>query len=190
MGMNQVILVSMGGNLPSACGAPRQTLCSAVGALEEGGLTNIRFSAIYQTTPVPASDQPDFINIAVQAKTQLSPALLLALFQATEKSFGRSPGERWSARTLDIDLLAYGQQVLPDLDTWHGLANNPDPAATLDQPVVPHPRMHKRAFVLLPLMDIAPTWCHPVLEKTVEELADFPDIRDQIPSVCRISGKL
>jgi len=187
---NRQILVGLGGNIASPYGEPKVTLCKAVAALEAAGLANIEVSAVYQTAPVPATGQPDFINIALQAETEFSPGQLLALFQKTEKAFGRQPAERWAARTLDIDLLACGDMVLPGRSVWFELVSNSDPAAILQQPVVPHPRLHKRAFVLCPLQDIAPTWCHPCLDQTVQEMSSMSFIKDQYSSVRKISDKL
>ncbi len=184
----QCILVGLGGNLSSSVGSPATTLQAACDILGDSGLTNIEISSLYQSTPIPASDQPDFINCALKAETRLSPDALLHLFQATEKKLGRHAGDRWSARTCDIDLLAYGDSLLPNRESWCDVAYNKDPAAYLNEPVVPHPRLHRRAFVLVPLCEIAPEWKHPYLGKTISDIAEAPDILAQAQSVVKFSG--
>jgi len=172
----QSILVGLGGNLPSPVGAPETTLRAAIDMLDREKISILKTSRYYKTAPVPASEQPDFVNIALLAETSRSAKKLLSIFQGIEKRLGRKEGERWSARTLDIDLLAYGAQVLPSISAWHTVVNSPDFAAILPEPVVPHPRLHKRAFVLLPLLDVVPEWCHPIYNKTVYEMAHSDEI--------------
>jgi 2-amino-4-hydroxy-6-hydroxymethyldihydropteridine diphosphokinase len=112
-------------------------------------------SRVYRTPPWGVPDQPDFLNAAVLAETDLLPLALLDQLQAIEAWQGRVRGERWGPRTLDLDLLLYGDVVL---DT---------PRLTL-----PHPRLHERRFALLPLCDLIPEARHPVLGKTLRELLE------------------
>jgi len=182
------VLVGLGGNLSSPVGAPAETLSAAIEYLSFNGLKNIEVSPLYQTAPIPASGQPDFINCALKAETKLTATSLLALFQSTEKRLGRQEGERWSARTLDIDLLAYDQSVFPDKESWYSVANHVDPAAFLEEPVVPHPRLHKRGFVLMPLMGVAPDWEHPVLGNRVATMIKDDDIQSQLTSITKVSA--
>lgn len=177
------ILLAFGGNLSSPLGGPHETIAAAAKHLASEGLSDLVLSAFYETTPVPDTGQPNFVNVAAKAKSALSAGELLQLFQNTEKRFGRQPAERWSARTLDIDLLAYGHAVLPDVKGWEAVVGSADPAAILQEPVVPHPRLHRRAFVLRPLMDIAPGWQHPVLEKTVKDLCRSKEVQAQWQTV-------
>lgn len=164
------ILLGFGGNLKSATGTPAETITAAIAHLPKAGVQVTSVSDFYQTSPVPASDQPDFINAAAWASCRLDAVPLLQVLAQTERHFGRQKAERWSARTLDIDLLAYGAAVLPDKTRWMSVVDSLDPAATLIEPVVPHPRLHRRGFVLAPLMDIAPDWVHPVLQVPVSTL--------------------
>ncbi|MBB3984296.1 2-amino-4-hydroxy-6-hydroxymethyldihydropteridine diphosphokinase [Sagittula marina] len=96
-----------------------------------------------------------------------------------EADFGRARLQRWGSRTLDLDLLAVGDTILPDpetYDTWQRLTPQEQTCQTPDQLILPHPRLQDRAFVLVPLMDVAPTWQHPVLRQSTAELcAALPD---------------
>jgi 2-amino-4-hydroxy-6-hydroxymethyldihydropteridine diphosphokinase len=111
-----------------------------------------KVSSIYDTEPLDDSNQPRFLNLVCQAFTRLEPSALLALVKGIERKLGRM-GKSGKPRTIDIDILLYGDQVIetPEL-------------------VIPHPRMTERAFVLIPLDEIAPDIVHPVAKKTVKEL--------------------
>ncbi len=161
-----MILVAIGANLPGPDGRPPLQTCrlaaSALDALP--GLRLRGLSRWYETAPVPPSDQPPYVNGvahltarrsrgAADPALPLDPASLLAALQAIEAGAGRRRGMPNAARRLDLDIVAIGALVRPAPD-----------------PVVPHPRAHERAFVLLPLRDVAPGWLHPVLNQTVEAL--------------------
>jgi 2-amino-4-hydroxy-6-hydroxymethyldihydropteridine diphosphokinase len=147
-----VILIGLGANLPSAAGPPAATLAAALAALEAAGVAVERRSPSYRTAPLPASDQPWFVNEVAAVATGLGPEALLALLHRIEAQFGRRRQERNEPRALDLDLLDY-----------QGLVRE-------RAPVLPHPRLHERGFVLRPLADIAPSWRHPVSGAGVAEL--------------------
>ncbi len=120
----------------------------------EPGLRAIAISQIYDSTPIDCPpNSSDYLNAVVAVETDRSPADLLKLLHHIERQFGRIRTETNAPRTLDLDLLLYGDLVIDTADL-----------------VVPHPRMHERAFVLLPLEGIAPDVVHPILKKTVSEL--------------------
>lgn len=149
-----MILIGVGGNLPSAAGTPHQTCEAALVHLGRLGIIVTARSPWYETAPVPASDQPWFVNAVVAAETALSPAGVLAALHLTEAAFGRMRTMPNAARTLDLDLLAYHDVV-----------------RTEGAPLLPHPRLHERAFVLFPLRDLAPGWRHPALGTIAADLA-------------------
>jgi 2-amino-4-hydroxy-6-hydroxymethyldihydropteridine diphosphokinase len=129
------ILLGLGGNL----GRPVETITEALERLDAGGIRITARSHWYRTAPWGVTDQPDFINLCAAGETALPPRALLDLALATEAALGRQRKDRWGPRAIDIDILAYGDQAIDE----PGLQ-------------VPHPRLAERAFVLVPLMDIAP----------------------------------
>jgi 2-amino-4-hydroxy-6-hydroxymethyldihydropteridine diphosphokinase len=142
-----MILIGLGGNLPSPkFGPPEKTLLAALERLSAGGITIVACSKFYRSAPVPASDQPWYVNAVARVETGLAPKPLLKAILALERDFGRTRTVANAARVLDIDLLAYGDIVT-------------GPEAV---PILPHPRLEQRAFVLCPLAEIAPDWRHPV----------------------------
>ncbi len=150
-----MIFIALGANLPSVeHGSPRQTLEKAIEALEGKGITCFTRSHWYESAPVPPSGQPNYINGVISIRTKAKPAELLAILHEVEAEFGRVRQVRNEARVLDLDLIDYAGEVL------RGQAG----------PELPHPRMQDRSFVLLPLQDIAPDWCHPETGQTLAEL--------------------
>ncbi len=145
----------------------RQDFCdraiALMGLLPQSQVTGI--SSYYETEPVDMEgDQGGewFYNGVVRIDTQLPPERLLAICQETERGLGRNPDERNNPRTIDLDILFYGQQ---SIDT---------PLLT-----VPHPRLHQRRFVLMPMAELDSTWVHPLYHQTVQALLDqLPDTHD------------
>ncbi len=150
-----VILVALGANLATRHGPPAATLAEALKVLEGEGVEILACSRWYRTAPVPPSGQPDYVNGVARLGTTQNPAQLLATLHRVEAAFGRVRTVANAARTLDLDLIDYDGQVA---DGSGG------------GPVLPHPRAHQRAFVLMPLAEVAPGWVHPVLGETVEAL--------------------
>jgi 2-amino-4-hydroxy-6-hydroxymethyldihydropteridine diphosphokinase len=149
-----VILIGIGGNLESAqFGPPRDTLTAALAALKEKRIRILTRSGWYRTEPVPRSDQPWFVNAVVSLATELGAKDLLNALQATERQFGRVRGELNAPRILDLDILDYQGEVMDTTSL-----------------VLPHPRLHERRFVLIPIAEIAPDWRHPILELTAVQL--------------------
>ena len=141
--------IALGSNL----GDSRQILLDAIQAIDTSAQISVTArSHLYKTAPV-GPPQPDYINACITVTTSLSAWELLSGLLSIENQFGRVRKERWGARSLDLDLLFYGDRIID-----------------LPQLSVPHPRLHERPFVLIPLMDIASQWQHPTLHKTVEQL--------------------
>ena len=160
-----MILIGLGANLPSHFGPPPATLAAAIAALAEYGLTVAAKSRIWLTAPVPISDQPWYHNAVIAIETTLPPLELLKTLQTIENEFGRVRLVRNEPRVIDLDLLAYDDVILED------------PTLT-----IPHPRMHQRNFVLLPIKDIAPDWTHPSLNLSLKDMiAALPKDQDAKP---------
>ncbi len=148
-----MILIGLGANLPGKYGTPEKTLQAALNAISDiKGVEIQDVSSIWHSAPVPVSDQPWYTNAVCSIETAIPAAKLLKELKAIEKRFGREEKERNAPRVLDLDLIAYSRMI------------------TMEAPILPHPRMHERAFVLCPLQEVAPEWIHPALEMPVEEL--------------------
>jgi 2-amino-4-hydroxy-6-hydroxymethyldihydropteridine diphosphokinase len=141
-----MIFIGLGANLPTALyGPPRESLAAAIECLNANDIIVGARSGWYRSAPVPASDQPWFVNAVVAVGTKLEPVALLDRLHLIEAEFGRVRGVANAARVLDLDLIDYDGRVL----------DGPSP------PILPHPRLRERAFVLLPLAEIAPGWTDP-----------------------------
>lgn len=144
----KTVYLSLGSNL----GDREGNLRDAVERLGAAGVRVLRVSPVWETEPLEARDQPWFLNLVVEAETELLPKMLLARAAKIEAELGRKRLRPKGPRTIDIDILLYGNAVIdsPEL-------------------IVPHPRMNERRFVLEPLAELAPDLRHPVTRRTVRE---------------------
>lgn len=152
-----MILIALGANLPSPAGTPRETILAALAALASRGVEIAQVSRFYLSEAWPNATDPSFVNAVARVETELAPREVLSLLHEVEAEFGRMRGERNAPRTLDLDLIDYDGVIARD-----GLE-------------LPHPRVLARAFVLLPLRDLAPDWTHPITGTSVSEaIASLP----------------
>lgn len=172
-------MLALGGNLPTDTGGPFDTLQAALKQLDCKGIRLCGLSRFYATPCFPKGAGPDYVNAAAVIDSDFSATAMIARLHEIEAMFGRERHSRWAGRTLDIDLLGGGDLVLPDLatfDIWRNLAMKDQMVQTPGQLILPHPRMQDRAFVLVPLNDVAPDWIHPVLGLSVAEmLSNLPE---------------
>jgi 2-amino-4-hydroxy-6-hydroxymethyldihydropteridine diphosphokinase len=163
-----IALIGVGANLTGPDGlTPLETCRRAVAMLDSfPGMRLNGLSRWFASAPVPPSDQPPYVNAVASLMVdqgEVDPAVLLARLMALETACGRQRSTPNAARTLDLDIIAIGDLV-----------------CTAPDPILPHPRAHLRAFVLAPLVDVAPGWVHPLLGRTAGALlAELPphDIR-------------
>ncbi len=144
-----IVHIGIGSNL----GNRQENCLEAIRRLEQNGVVLLKQSSLIETDPWGVADQPRFINLAIEAETDLAPEELLLLLKNIEEAMGREKTAHWGPRVIDLDILFYDDRIidLPDLQ-------------------VPHPHLHERDFVLKPLREIAPGKVHPLLGKKVSEL--------------------
>ncbi|MCY4302516.1 MAG: 2-amino-4-hydroxy-6-hydroxymethyldihydropteridine diphosphokinase [Aestuariivita sp.] len=169
------MLVALGANLSEPDGAPESNLVRALQELVTQGIELRSVSRFFRTPCVPKGAGPSYINAAIVIGARETPDKVLGKLHQTEAVMGRQRHERWGNRTLDLDLIAAGSSIWPDRHTyllWRELTLEEQRVRAPQQLVLPHPRMENRAFVLIPLLDIAPEWRHPLSGKTVRDMVD------------------
>jgi 2-amino-4-hydroxy-6-hydroxymethyldihydropteridine diphosphokinase len=158
-------LVGLGANYPGPWGTPADTIARALREIEDVNVAVSAVSPLYETAAVGRARQPAYVNAVALIDTSLPPEALLRALKAVERRSGRRGGRPWGARTLDIDIIDFKGLVR------HWRAGCPEFSRPGRRPLVlPHPLMQERPFVLRPLLDIAPDWRHPVLQRSAREL--------------------
>lgn len=156
---DNAVIVALGSNLKDGYPSCSTLLEAALGRFPAVGITVVRRSSWWRSAAWPDPAAPDYLNAVTLVETTLTPRSLLAALIALEAAFGRRRGQPNAARTLDLDLVAYGRRIIHK------------PGLT-----IPHPRAHRRRFVMGPLAEIAPAWVHPGLGRTAAELAASADV--------------
>ena len=174
-------IVALGANVASVAGKPQETLEIALKLINHRAIDVKSVSSWWRTPAFPAESGDDFVNAVAAVSSALPPETLLRTLHEIEGELGRVRQKRWEPRACDLDLIAHGDLIAPDEDEVRrlmalGLTALDEPPP--DQLVLPHPRMHERAFVLGPMAEVAPDWRHPVLgQTTTEMLAALPPER-------------
>ncbi|HKA47223.1 MAG TPA: 2-amino-4-hydroxy-6-hydroxymethyldihydropteridine diphosphokinase [Methyloceanibacter sp.] len=159
------VLLGLGANCPGPWGAPAATLQRALETLEQKGIAVEAVSHLYQTAAMGTALQPSYLNQVALISTSLSAPALLRLLKQIEVLAGRRGGRPWGARTLDLDIIDYKGLVM----NW-SRAPGGIPRESVQPLVLPHPQIEHRPFVLKPLLDVAPSWRHPVLKLNAGDL--------------------
>lgn len=150
-----MILIAVGANLPTLSGSkPFETCLAAVGEVRQIlGLRFVALSSWYRSVAIPRSEQPNYCNGVIRLEGEPAPRELLEALQEIETRHGRQRPSHHDSRTLDLDIIDLNGAI-----------------RAIPMPVLPHPRAHLRAFVLRPIMDVAPSWRHPTLRQSVSSL--------------------
>ncbi len=165
--------LTLGSNATSPVGKPADALKFALEAMLTDSVKVIQTSPFYITSAFPKGSGPDFVNAAAEIETSLSPHDLLAFLHEIETSAGRERLKRWAQRSLDLDLISYANAVLPNVkvhEDWVNLPFEDQLTKAPDELILPHPRVQDRAFMMVPLRDVAPDWVHPNTGENVNDL--------------------
>ncbi len=165
--------VALGSNLQTATRTSLEMVNEALELFAGAAIRITKQSQWYSAPAFPKGSGPDYVNGVVEIESQLPPKAVLTALHNIESVLGRTRPKRWASRVIDLDLLAYGEEIAPSpaaFAHWQGLSLSQQLETTPEALILPHPRLQDRAFVLRPLAEIAPDWPHPVLGKTARTL--------------------
>ncbi len=185
--LGRKVLISAGSNVNETLSDATALVQKCKRLLSERLMCPVTASRIYRTPAFPAGNGPDFANAVFVIETTLSPSDVLDILHQIEDEAGRTRTVRWGQRVLDLDLIAVGDVVEPDLKTWRDWRDLPLEQQMKVAPtdlILPHPRVQDRPFVLVPLRDVWPDWVHPVTGLGIDAMlatCDPAAISDVIP---------
>lgn len=168
-------VIAIGANLPSGLGDPAETAAAAIAIVSRRVGPVQAVSRFYRTPAFPPGSGPDYVNAVVLIRSDAHPGAVLQGLHAIEAEVGRIRKDRWGARMIDLDLIACEDLILPNRDTqaaWRGLASDQQARVAPNELVLPHPRLQDRAFVLVPMADVARDWVDPVSGLSVSRLLE------------------
>lgn len=180
-GYGGLIIISLGSNVVGPWGTPCETLRRAMDEISRYGVRLIHGSMLYRTSPYGGIRQDAFLNAAALIETQIPAHPLIRLFKQIEAQAGRTHGPRWGPRPLDIDIIDYKRTIC----SWK--MREPILGKRV---ILPHAEAHKRAFVLRPLLDIAPLWHHPVYGLTPKQMLKKPWVASSGAVLERLDSRL
>ncbi len=182
MSLTKECIVAMGANQALGELTPRMLLEASLEAMEEKFVDVAAASGWYETPAFPAGSGPNYVNGVARVVTQFSPHQTLEKLHEIELRLGRTRQKRWESRVCDLDLISFGSDILPDLDTyryWQALPLEHQMTQAPETLILPHPRVLDRAFVLVPLLEIAPDWVHPVTGERVKDIVASLPVEDK-----------
>lgn len=171
----QTALIAVGSNCRMGDITPESLVKRAFERLQCDLASQAVFSSFFQTPAFPEGSGPAFVNAAAAVQTDLPAQVILDRLHRIEADLGRVRVQRWGPRTLDLDLIGLGGQVAPDRATlrqWIDLPPADQQTQVPDRLILPHPRFQDRAFVLVPLAQVAPDWCHPLTGLSVVQMLE------------------
>jgi len=171
-------IIAIGSNQKLCNSSSSDVLSSAIRHIAETVGPILSLSRFFQTPAFPKGSGPDFVNAVLACDAEGTAEDILVKLHSIEHDLGRVRETRWGQRTIDIDLIAVGQNIVPNVaefKKWQHLPFTQQTQIAPDQLILPHPRMQERAFVLGPLMDVCPSWIHPVINRSVAEMHEELD---------------